>query len=300
MNNSTRNQENSCKINEKFDQDNITPFGGVSIILDMLNHLSIRSRFEKMSIQKAPWATFSLARSLLVLIIGYMLGMQRILHIKILEEDPILCRLLGLSKLPSFKNLYRDLDRFDCPEKVDNLCAVNASILHYQLNEEEPIILDIDTTVETVYGSQEASSVGYNPKNHGKASYQPIFAFDGRTKAVLHAELRNGNAPDAAGKIKFYQETKRNLPEGVKIGYVRADKAFPSKDFLEMLESDQVGYTLKLSLTDPVKKRIQRGVLWKRIHFDDTFIIEVGSVGLKLSVWGKYRRVVVIRTSQYC
>src|SRR5699024_260647 len=83
------------------------------------------------------------------------------------------------------------------------------------------------------------------------------------------------------------------------LGFVRADRAFPSNEFLTVLEKDQVGYAIKLKSSKNVKKRLVHGVLWKRIHCDDSYIIEVGSVKLKLYNWDTPRRVVFVRQTEY-
>jgi hypothetical protein len=38
------------------------------------------------------------------------------------------------------------------------------------------VTLDTDTTVHTLFGNQMGGRKGYNPKNKGKKSYQPILA----------------------------------------------------------------------------------------------------------------------------
>jgi hypothetical protein len=43
------------------------------------------------------------------------------------------------------------------------------------------ITLDTDTTVHTLYGRQVGARKGYNPKNKGKKSYQPILTFIAET-----------------------------------------------------------------------------------------------------------------------
>jgi len=44
------------------------------------------------------------------------------------------------------------------------------------------IVIDVDSTVKTVYGNQQGVSVGYNPHKCGAASYHPLLAFCGETK----------------------------------------------------------------------------------------------------------------------
>ena len=55
--------------------------------------------------------------------------------------------------------------------------------------------MDTDTTVHTLYGQQMGGRKGYNPKNKGKKSYQPILTFIAETKEYISGELRNGDRP---------------------------------------------------------------------------------------------------------
>jgi hypothetical protein len=55
--------------------------------------------------------------------------------------------------------------------------------------------LDTDTTVHTVYGRQMGRHKGYNPKNKGKYSYQPILTFLAETKNTWPENCTMETAP---------------------------------------------------------------------------------------------------------
>jgi len=57
------------------------------------------------------------------------------------------------------------------------------------------VTLDTDTTVHTLFGNQMGARKGYNPKNKGKNSYQPILTFVAETKEYVAGALRNGDRP---------------------------------------------------------------------------------------------------------
>ena len=48
----------------------------------------------------------------------------------------------------------------------------------------EVITIDTDTTVHTLYGQQMGGRKGYNPKNKGKKSYQPMLTFIAETRRI--------------------------------------------------------------------------------------------------------------------
>lgn len=294
---STTHVSRSCSLNETFDVKGISAHGGASLLVDFARgKLQLPHLLESLPIKKASWATYSVAHDLEALIVTYALGMERISHMSEFEHDPLLRYKLGLEKLPQHSTLYRTLERFKSAADISSFTSVNQPLLSNLLPPETQAILDIDTTVKTVHGSQEGSCVAYNPRYSGRASYQPFLAFEGRTGACIYAELRSGKAPNVKEKLAFYRSAKAQLPEGVTLAYVRADKAFPSDEFCAELENDRVGYTLKLRMTSRLWERISRGVLWHRIPSDETTAIEVGDVGFRAHGWAKTRRVVLIRS----
>ncbi len=50
--------------------------------------------------------------------VGDTLGLHRIQHFEEIEGDPLLALKLALPKLPDYTILYKDLEKFDTPEKL--------------------------------------------------------------------------------------------------------------------------------------------------------------------------------------
>jgi hypothetical protein len=63
------------------------------------------------------------------------------------------------------------------------------------------VTLDTDTTVHTLFGNQMGGRKGYNPKNKGKKSYQPILTFLAETREYISGELHNGDRPTCPWRI---------------------------------------------------------------------------------------------------
>lgn len=299
VNISTHDCLNPRLIDESFVLSNITPIGGFNLLTDLMDNLKINQALEGLSIKKSPWATYSAGLESQLLITAHALGFQRIEHMALLRNDPLVLNKFNLKSAPHKSNLYRLLERFDSQVKVDELSAVNSLALSKLCSKTTPLTLDLDSTVNTVHGMQEGSSVGYNPRYRGRRSYQPLIAFDAKSNAVLNGKLRNGMTCGSEEIVDFYFQTKRRLPQGVKIDHVRGDKGFSGHKFLEQLEKDKVHYAIKLKMTAGVKKQMSYGVLWKRIYGDHYQAIEVGSISLRLSSWDNRRRVILIRTTEY-
>jgi len=283
---------------EVFDLKNATAVAGANLLVDfMINVLQIHEHLGGISFSKAHWSTYTLVNEIETLLCAYALGYERIFHIEELESDPLLCRKLGVQKLPDITTLYRNLARFNSEDRVNELCQPNRRLLEHIMRGQKIAILDIDTTVETVFGQQEGSCIGYNERYHGRASFQPFLAFEGLSQAAVHARLRSGQKPSSDDVIAFIQESKANLPSGVKLAYVRGDRGMTSERVCAYLESKGVSYTLKLKMPSTLYSRIFRGVLWRRLpNDDDSIVIEVGSVMFRANSWLKHRRVVLVRT----
>ena len=77
---------------------------------------------------------------------------------------------------------------------VDALYKINKQLLPALVDSSKPFVLDLDTTVETVHGTQEGSSRGYNHRYPSRHSYQPFLAFKGLVLQKTHC--RNGPLRD--------------------------------------------------------------------------------------------------------
>ena len=143
-----------------------TRFGGSPLLIDDAHHLGLFSRLQQAlaAHAKRDNAVYPLWQTAAIRILGRVLGLERLAAFALGEEDPLLRVTWGLRKLPDTPLLYRDLERMAAP-------APRAAL--------EPV-QDLDTTVETVYGHQAGTAVGYHPTKHGRARYPPWVAFDGR------------------------------------------------------------------------------------------------------------------------
>ena len=87
------------------------------------------------------------------------------------------------------------------------------------------IVIDVDSTVKTVYGNQQGVSVGYNPHKCGASSYHPISAFCAETKEFLQDWLRSGSAYTGNSVVEFMQQLLAHLPNRTRILF-RGDSGF--------------------------------------------------------------------------
>ena len=286
----------SCKIHTRFDLNAATAFGGAASLIDFVLHTGIHKEFCTQKLGKRKDAQFQLDDVALTLIVGTLLGQERILHFEDIEYDPLLALKFDLRKLPDATLLYRDLKRLGSTEGMDAIRSAQRHVLKALLPEGRNIVVDVDSSVETVYGHQEQSAVGYNPHHHGRASFHPLLAFDSQTGCCLYNELRSGDAHTADGFADFYEAMKKQLPKGVDIATVRIDKGFTGENVFQTLEEDGRDYVVKLKWTKRLAQAAQSpDIAWHCITKSDREHCDVTTIQYQATSWKKPRRVVLVR-----
>lgn len=285
----------SCKIHTRFDLKSATGFGGSGLLIDFLVNSGIRKHFMAPPLQKRRDAVFQTDDVAMTVILGSLLGQERIFHFEDIELDPLLAAKLGLPKLPDASLLYKDLPkRLGTEAGQSAILSAQRQVIGAVLAKRERIVVDIDSTVETVYGEQELAAVGYNPRHHGRASFHPLLAFEAQTGCCLYAELRSGKAHTAEGFAEFYKKVKQQLPPGCQIGIVRCDKGFTGEAVFRELEADGTDYVIKLKWTKPLAD-MAPNLVWHCITDGDGEHIDWAEVTYQASTWSKPRRVILIR-----
>ncbi len=243
---------------------------------------------------KAHNAIFPLHRILLYLIIGWMLGCERIFHFRKLQHDGLIRRFLG-GRCPHHSLLYKELVRLGRSplELVAEIRTLSQEIILPCLPSD--IILDLDSTVETVYGDQAGAAKGTNRTSRAARAII-LLAFEGRTRLNLNARLRPGNTHSSTDTIDFLKQTFDLLGEP-NVTYVRFDKGFGGEEFYRLLESRKIGYVGKLKWTQRLEQEVRNCRYWTR-YVDEDWIIEGITLIYKATSWKKARRVAIIRKAQ--
>jgi len=184
--------------------------------------------------------------------------------------------------------------RTSCPHLRSELRTLNQEVIRPCLP--SSLILDLDSTVETVYGDQAGAAKGTNPHKPGRKSYHPLLAFEGQSRLCLNAVLRSGNTHASTDAASFLNETFELLGER-SVKYARFDKGFGGEEFYSLWEGKKIGYVGKLKWTQRLAAEVAACRYWKRF-VDEDWIIEGITLIYKATSWKKPRRVTVIRKTQ--
>jgi hypothetical protein len=220
---------------------------------------------------------------------GLALGAERFEHFTRYRRDRLLGELLGVERFCSPDTLRRLFLRFGYRE----VTGVSERLMRFSLTRMRPILLghtlDLDSTVLCRYGEQEGSLKGYNPRKPGRSSHHPLVAFLAEGRRLLWATLRSGNSGSANGCVEFLKQALTVLPQGQRIGLVRADAGFFEKRLLEYLESQQLPYIIVARLTAVVRKLVIHQIpsrAWRAVARG----IEVADLEISLPNWKEVKR----------
>jgi len=284
------------KMKTQFSLENATNYGGFKIFLAYLEKIKLAKALQCLPSAKASNSLFPVYRILLYLIIGWMLGCERLFHFRKLQHDSLVRRFLG-GRCPHHSLLYKELVRLrkSSPNLLIDLRRINQEVIQPCLPTE--LILDLDSTVETVYGDQSGAAKGTNPHKPGRKSYHPLLAFEGQSRLCLNAVLRAGNTHSSTGAISFLEQTFE-LIEDHSVKYARFDKGFGGEDFYRLWERKRIGYVGKLKWTKRLAAEVAACRYWKRYVDEDEWVIEGITLLYKATSWNKLRRVAIIRKAR--
>ena len=284
---------------QTFDLVGATALGGLNMLGKFVRKLGVdrelRTRFRDV---KAPWAVWRLDCTLRTLLDACFAGLDRLYHFEDLEDDPLLCAQLGVERLCDVKTLYRDLRRFEDPKLLGSLHDLMRGVVTEALGGSQKVVLEIDSTVETVFGEQEGAELGYNPHKPGRPSYHPLLARDRLSDLVVHHVLRPGDTGSATD-IKAFLHTTVDIVE--KNGsrrreiLARLDSGFESHEVLSILEEREVGYVVKMRATYDVAHCAACRGGWRNVEVGDGQIQVLSFSWQRPTSWSQPRRVVAVR-----
>ena len=224
-------------------------------------------------------------------------GARRVRHVGYLANDPLVKRLCGLARLPSWHTLGRWLRGFDAGG-VKALLEVNERLVADVIDHSglPRLTLDVDGSVVSTGLRVEGARRGFNPHRRKVPSYYPITAYEANTGQVLRVCNRAGNVHDGQASLAFLGELFKQLRATLKrrpVLEMRMDGAFFHAAVIDVLEAEGVEYAIKVPFWRwlGLKERIARRRTWERV--DDT--VACFDQWLWVPIWSRVMRVVVYR-----
>ena len=211
--------------------EQLSPFGGLLAIIKFIDLIDFREIFE--SGYKAPsrdpkLGHYSMVVGLLMLL---FIGFNRIWHFSYLRFDSMLCGFFRVTSLPVASTFWRYVNSMGLNQGKSLLrvmAILRERAWHLNNISYRQVCLDIDTTVETVFGDQQGARKGHNTKNRGKKGYRPVLCFIEESREYLIGKLRRGETMGGIETASFISQIKSQLPGCVEQVLIRADGEFQS------------------------------------------------------------------------
>jgi hypothetical protein len=248
-----------------FHSKNLTAYGGLLPVATMLEKLEFQQVVEETLTVKRATRSMTMYQFVLAMVLALYVGFSRLNHLRFLAREPMLVGILKVLRLPPQCTFWRFLASLHL-QIARQLLEVQRVMrqrvweaAHVRLT---AVTLDTDTTVHTLFGHQMGARKGYNPKNKGKKSYQPILTFLAETREYIAGELHNGDRPSGAQIARHLESVFAALPQSVPTIYARADSGFYCWEAVEAYESQGCQFVLSARKTARLVDEL-KGADWK-------------------------------------
>ena len=280
----------------RYEAGGLTSYAGLELVGRFFRRLDLQGLLGRV-VRALPLSDYDSVRLSLLLLTMLIAGARRVRHVAYLGGDPLVQRLCGLRRLPTYHTLGRWLRGFD-KGGVKALVEVNERLVVEVLERRglRRLTLDVDGSVVSTGLRVEGARRGFNPHRRKVPSYYPITAYEANTGQVLRVCNRAGNVHDGKASVGFLKELFDQLDATLErrpVLEMRMDGAFFREDVIDVLEAESVEYAIKAPFYPwlGLKERVVQCRCWERV--DAT--VDCFEQNLPVPAWSRSMRVVVYR-----
>lgn len=248
-------------------------------------------------------SVFHTAEIIEYLVDSNILGYSRFSHIEDLRKDEGYKKIKETDRLASEK-VCRDLLNVLPKEALTELRLINKQILELKSQTEDirEVCINFDDTVVTIFGNQEGSGIGYNPRYNGRPSFKEKVGFISGTDELLDITLEDGKHHSNYNFLEFFEKCINQLLKRYLLKRVRLDRGFFDEKNFIYFEEKEIEYVVKCKMYSSIKKIIAyinenpEDYSWEAISSN----FSVTEITLPLPKWEKARRFVLVREKIEC
>jgi hypothetical protein len=274
----------------------LTSFSGLVLFFALFRAIDLSGRLRRCFAHLGNGRVFGSARVVLQLVVHVILGFRRLRDRDYYADDPLVCRLLGVKRLPDVATISRTLSSAD-GRAVENVRGLVRDLVVERLAETKlsRITLDFDGSVLSTARRAEGSAVGYNPRRKGARSYYPLFGLISQLGMFLDLLHRPGNVHDSCGAIGFIDDcvsaVRKEMPGSAL--EARLDSAFFDEGVLELLEERRVEYAAAVPFSRfvPLRHLVDSRERWTPIDDEWSYF----ETSWKPKKWVSSRRIILVR-----
>lgn len=255
-------------VKEEFTGKNLTRFGGSGLIRRFIQRYRIKHQIEnRIKVEGRRKSKYGIGDMLISCLYAMFLGYPRPGQMDILIADRVFQKVAGLVSFP----VQSTISRFLSSLKV--IVARQIADFNFDLLMKFrggfkafiSIILDLDSHVTPVYGSQQRAGLGYNPKKRGRKSYHNLLCFVGETRDYIGGFFRSGKHHTSYTAVKFLKGMIKKLPSRIEHIKLRADGGFFSRDMIKYLIKEKIEFYMAVPIQPWVQKKIRHTRNWTDI-----------------------------------
>ncbi len=280
----------------QFEDQKLTSFSGLVLFQSLFRRLGLKQQLTDCFRHLDVSPIFGHGLIVLMLIVHLLMGYRRLRDVRYYQDDPMVRRILGVSRLPDVATISRTLAGMDT-YGADRVRRLNRQLVTDRLGllGLSRVTLDFDGSVIATGRFAEGTAVGFNRRKKGQRSYYPLFCTLAQTGQVLDVWHRPGNVHDSNGAEAFIRdcvhEIRAVLPNSVI--EVRMDSAFFSDVLVGRLGAEGVEFTISVPFERfaALKDIIERRKRWQQL--DERW--SCFETRWKPKSWDRRHRVVCVR-----
>jgi len=284
-------RKNTMEYKISFTNKEITPWAGLGFLQKMLEKMEFRKDISKCRALPEPGSNcgYKSINIIEAFMVSIWCGANRFQHTEVTRQDKALGKIFGWKRTPGNDTIKRFFRKFDLEKS--SILSEHLFGWVFENVKFDRYTLDCDSTILTRYGKQqEGAKKGYNPKKPGRKSHHPIIAFVNDLKLVANFWLRSGESSSANNFAAFLEDTIKKLKDK-KIGLLRLDSGFYSKEVFELMERKLLDYVVAVKFYIPIQKMISLQQNWLMVDEG----IGICETSYQSPEWDKPRRIVVVR-----
>lgn len=255
-------------------------------------------------LKAGPLVVYPMEAQMRLLIDANIAGEERVFGLEGLAADRMVVHLAG-GVMPSLDTVYRDLARFDDQALGDlERLMAREGLRALRGTKLARVHLDVDTTVEPLFGSQEGAHLGSNPRYHARPSYHPVLGRIAETDTIVGALLRPGDTGfggDETMLVKMWLLRLRAVLGPDTILCTRIDAAGDCTALMQGIHADGAYFVIKAHQDQALLNAVALHKTWTTVDVDAEGkpLTQVAEVSFAREAWrdvGLDVRVVAMRT----
>ena len=197
----------TCLPQLRFDDQQLSLFSGLIVFQQLINELDLKRRLSRCLEHQKSRPPFSPTSIILVLMVSILLGYKHLRDVRFFKSDPVVLRLLGLTRMPTVSTISRQLSTVD-DRSLRGIYRLQQDAVIDVLTREQlaTITLNLDGSVLGTCRHADGVASGFNKKKKGQRRYCPLNCTVAQTAQVLGVYHRSGNVHVSNGAKEFIEQ----------------------------------------------------------------------------------------------